>query len=148
VWYWSADVASSLFRAPLVAVLGASVTSWGGIPLPFDLGPLGAPGCFVRSDLVAAQQAIVEPVTALGDHYDVFWRTPPSPALLGATFSAQVWILAPVNPLGVVTTNAEDCVLSRLFPTLGLGFCYSEDLNSPAGAPFLNRGVVLRLEYR
>jgi hypothetical protein len=148
VWYWSGDVAPALHGSPLLAVMGASVTSWGGIPLPFDLAPLGAPGCAVRSDLLAVQTGVVRSATWLGDHYDVFWRTPASAALFGARFSGQVWILAPANALGVVTTNAEDCVLSRVPPSLEIGYCYSEDLAAPEGAPFLNRGVVLSLEYR
>jgi hypothetical protein len=129
-------------------VLGTSVASWGGIPLPFDLALLGAPGCAVGSDLVAVQTGVVRPATWLGDQYDVFWRTPPSPALLGARFSGQVWILASANALGVVTSNAEDCTLSAVPPILGVAYCYSEDLAAAEGAPFLNRGVVLSLEYR
>ncbi len=33
-------------------LVGASETSWSGVPLPLDLAPLGAPGCLLRTDVL------------------------------------------------------------------------------------------------
>ncbi len=78
----------------------------GVLPLPIDLGALGAPGCQIHVDLLAlgttatdgsgtARQAIVLPTQS---------------GLVGQTFFAQWLVLAPAaNALGLVTSAGAAC---------------------------------------
>jgi hypothetical protein len=149
VWYWSNDVDPGLVGAPFLAVLGSSSQWWGSVRLPFDLAALGAPGCHLYTDLVAVQVGRIAAVNGDRDNYDVFWPTPAQASLLGARFTSQVWILAAQrNPLGVVTSNGEDCRFSNQMLSLELSYCYSREPSASSGWPFSSRGVVLGLQWR
>ena len=85
---------------------------WKGIPLPFDLGLVGAPGCAlaVGMDVTVPLQA-----NASGDAKWPELTIPGNPALAGLGFWEQgAFLDAGANALGVVTTS------SRKF-TLGTG---------------------------
>jgi len=73
-------------------VLGASTTSWIGIPLPWELLPFGAPGCF----LLASADVIV-PITTSGAGPGAGTSAlgipiPPIPSLAGASAHMQ-WVI-------------------------------------------------------
>jgi hypothetical protein len=82
-------------------VVGLDDRSWGGIPLPLDLGPLGAPGCSLYTDRALG---LVVPNTGGGSAFAL--TIPAAPRLVGATTHWQGLFLAPLaNPLGLATSD-------------------------------------------
>lgn len=93
---------SHLPAVPAVLALGVSTSSWGGLRLPFDLAPLGAPGCIAYTSV----QAVVV-LAAVGG--EALWQqqVPAMASLLGQRVYAQVWANdAAANAAGLVTSNA------------------------------------------
>lgn len=89
---------------PAAAFLGASRTSWGGVPLPIDLGFVGAPGCVVRISL-----DLGVPLAPTGTTARLLVPIPAFPGLVGASAFAQVASADPAgNPLGVVLSDAVE----------------------------------------
>ena len=94
-----------LTRVPANSValidLGVSDQHWYGLPLPFDLTPIGMTGC--------RQLVSTEVVTALPTGTGTAVLTlgvPNDAALLGATFYTQAFALdAPANPFGGTMSN-------------------------------------------
>lgn len=87
--------------------VGASKTLWSSVPLPFDLGTIGMPGCtlYCGTDLVF-QLANLSGIAT--------WTLtlPPDVALVGAQAYQQGLVLDPgVNLLGVTTSNALELKL-------------------------------------
>lgn len=87
-----------------VLVLGGSrlfAASW-SVPLPFDLGPLGAPGCAL---LVDPAVLLLHATTAAGGASQVV-PIPANPSLAGIEFVAQ-WFVpdAGIAPLGLAATE-------------------------------------------
>lgn len=70
--------------------LGSNTSSWGPVPLPFDLGNLGFPwGCVLKTDIVSLQVArAVNPSTLYGRAYAV-WPLPNEWSLVGLTLFTQ-----------------------------------------------------------
>lgn len=94
--------ASHLPAVPAALTLGASTGSWGGLRLPFDLAPLGAPGCTAYADVRAAVA-----LAAVGGEAVWQQQVPAMASLLGHDFYAQVWANdAGANAAGLVTSNA------------------------------------------
>lgn len=90
--------------APVITMLGLSNTfaNGGTVPLPYDLGGLGAPGCFVRVDPLATGFVIA---SGTGDF---FWETslPGIPGLRGLIYYQQFAVIdAGANVLGITTSN-------------------------------------------
>lgn len=81
----------------------ASSTVWNGVPLPFDLTPLGAPGCLLRVglDLAAPMQA------STGRAHQAM-PLPAARVLLGRTVFQQALVLAPgSNAAGLLVSSAR-----------------------------------------
>ena len=53
---WTISLTNGLQNAPYVLHIGAGTTNWQGIPLPFDLGVLGATNCFLRVEFPVADR--------------------------------------------------------------------------------------------
>lgn len=91
-------------NSAVFALLGLSRTMAGGnLPLPFDLAPLGAPGCLLEVDPVSVQLLFTG---ALGQ---ASWSLPLPylPALLGIVFHQQGLALdAGANALGLAASNS------------------------------------------
>lgn len=89
-------------NAPTALAHGWSRTTWGGAPLPLDLGPLGAPGCRLLTDwflLIAA------PADAVGQAA-IRYAIPNDPNLTGVGFYQQFLVLDPAaNALGLSVSN-------------------------------------------
>ncbi len=97
--------------APLSLAFGPSDTSWNGVPLPLDLGFLGAPGCWLLTGLVAAAPA--GPADALGTAA-LTVAIPALPALTGAVTYVQWLVLDPAaNPLGLTLSQG---LLVKILP--------------------------------
>jgi hypothetical protein len=88
-----------------VLYLGISKTNWGGVPLPFDLGPFGVPGCSLN---VSPEFAV------LGRGGTARFTVPIDPAAVGVHGYFQ-WVLLG-DPSGklVVTTQRKDLVVNPL----------------------------------
>lgn len=112
---------------PALLTIGASSTHFAGAPiLPFDLGPAGAPGCFIRNDWIA----IIAGVTNANTNGSVVISitTPPDPALERAVFYSQyLFVDLAANALGVFATNGRQNTFgfitgtTRLYATGGPG---------------------------
>jgi hypothetical protein len=91
---------------PAVLTLGASASSYAGIPLPFDLTPFGAPGCSIVNDILAQ----VPGTTTAGANgaVTILVPLPLTPGLAGAVFYSQYVFLDPAaNGLGSFTSNGR-----------------------------------------
>mgnify|MGYP001296829974 CR=1 FL=1 len=89
--------------SPGLLLMGASDAAWGAVPLPLDLGNLGAVGCSVLAspDIVVpggpadSNGSLALPVSV-----------PPDPHLVGATVYVQWAVIDPAaNPLGLVPSD-------------------------------------------
>lgn len=78
------------------------------MPLPFDLRPIGAPGCLINVDTAHRQATVMSLAEHQGNPWmDVVIGLPSTPAILGFEFHNQVAVVdLPANALGLVTTNA------------------------------------------
>jgi hypothetical protein len=89
---------------PGVAMVGASNSTWGSVPLPFDMTAIGAPGCQLVND-----PAIMLPGTTLANatgFLGLVVRTPRDPSWIGLTIYTQfAFVDAGANPLGIFTSR-------------------------------------------
>jgi len=87
----------------LIVFAGFSRTQAGGLPLPFDLGPLGAPGCLVEVENVATLLFIADG----GGRASWPLTFPYIAGLVGVQFGQQAFVLDnSANPLGGTVTNS------------------------------------------
>jgi hypothetical protein len=82
---------------------GFSDQSWGGLPLPLDLAPLGATGCSLYTGAEVLQGFATGATGDVNAALDI----PNNPVFVGATFYHQ-WLVidGPANAAGLVLTNA------------------------------------------
>ncbi len=111
-WQGDPQIGSSGFVAtasgvpalsPLALVIGASRTSWFGLPLPLDLGSVGAPGCA----LLVALDATANTTGMAGGTAQIPLSIPDDMSLGGVTLHLQ-WVVVdpPANPLGMTVSDA------------------------------------------
>lgn len=87
---------------PGTLVFGASDRSWGGVALPFELTPLGMPGCLL---LASAENTI--PVASGNGTARLTYVLPEEPSLAGVRCFNQYLHADPgANALGVVASSA------------------------------------------
>ncbi len=85
---------------------GASNTALAALPLPFDLGLIGAPGCMILASADAASSPIVVDVTGAATFSMII---PSNGSLVGSTFYLQWLNLDPgANALNVITSNGGE----------------------------------------
>jgi hypothetical protein len=111
-WFWEPLLGQTYFEshvgqatpsAPAALLVGVSATSWKGLPLPFDLGFFGAPGCALLTGPVVMLPALTNAAGAA--HVNI--PIPSDPVLLGATLQQQWMVAAPgANPLGFAFSDA------------------------------------------
>jgi hypothetical protein len=90
-----------------IAVLGLSNTVYGAIPLPVDLGILGAPGCPARASL-----DVTLALVGAGGVASFAMPIPNDPLLIGFTFYTQALVLdPPLNALGLSTSDAAVAIV-------------------------------------
>jgi hypothetical protein len=90
-------------NTPLALVFGTSETTFGALPLPLDLAPLGAPGCWLRTDVAHSFAATSDAAGAAQFGLAI----PDNPTLRGLRLHFQ-W-LAPA-----VGANALQLVVSAM----------------------------------
>lgn len=86
-----------------LAMFGFSNTSWAGTPLPADLGPIGAPGCVLRTEpsvlfaaVTSAAGTMRQPIVIGTD-----------PATIGVVWYSQFLVFdPPANAFGATLSNA------------------------------------------
>lgn len=89
-------------NAMAIINFGNSNTTLSGVPLPLALAPLGAPGCFLNTNVLATTGAVASPAGIVRFEYTV----PTSLFGLLTPLYFQVGSMTPANPLGFVTTEA------------------------------------------
>ena len=95
------------FLSVPVLLVGSSRTTWGGVPLPLDLGLLGMNGC---SLLISPDAAF--PLVNQGGRASWSTQLPAAPRLIGSSFFVQGMVVDPgANPFGATTTNAAEAVI-------------------------------------
>jgi hypothetical protein len=112
----------------VLLALGQSETgTWNGAPLPVDLGPAGAPLCFVSIDVVDTFFQVAQ-----GDGTATFaFAVPNEPGLVGQWVRFQAATVGPgLNVLGVATSQARKVQVCGFEPVARL---WSGDLASPVG---------------
>ena len=90
-------------------VYGLSNKSWNQIPLPWDLGQIGALGCFLYVDVLDSVWTTTSPLTGT-----VGFQLSPSPVFLNTHVYAQLGVFDPsLNPAGVITSNGVDLLVGH-----------------------------------
>lgn len=85
--------------------LGTSTMLWQGVPLPFDLTNLGAPGCQI---LGAPVVWVAMGTNALGS-LTLPISLPSEPSMIGLSFFGQFWFMDPgANALAITVSNRID----------------------------------------
>lgn len=120
----------------VVLALGGSETgTWNGAPLPVDLTPAGAPGCFVSIDITDTffQQALGDGTAAFG------FQVPNDPRLTGVWIRYQAGALVNgANALGVLTSQAKKVEICGFEPVVRVwssGIAATDGLREIGTAP-------------
>lgn len=97
--------------APVALLVGSSFTTWGAVPLPFDLTRIGGgPSCWLST----SGEIVLPAIAGATGGVDVTLSLVPVPELVGRTVYHSWLVLdpgAPNNALGVTTSNALATVL-------------------------------------
>jgi hypothetical protein len=130
---------------PAVLGLGISSTAWGAVPLPLDLAPLGAPGCFLRNDFVLMLGGVTQPYPTGSVAIQI--SVPPDPGLADAAFYSQFVLLqAAANPMGLFTTNGLRNTLGRDHGVARIVFAGNPVATSGGVAPY--HGLAIATAWR
>ena len=115
---------------------------WSGVDLPFDLAPLGAPGCFIATDPMASFFQ-----TTAGDGTASFtFAIPNVPWAIGSWLRFQAGaMLASANALGVVTSQAKKVQVCGFEPVARV---WTSDLTAAIGVRELGVAPVVQLTVR
>lgn len=98
--------------APTACVAGSSATAFRGVPLPIDLGLVGAPGCAILIDHVLVQAAATVGGGSGGGSALFSWPVPNDPSLRGFRVYFQAYVADPAgNALGLTTTAALEATV-------------------------------------
>jgi hypothetical protein len=90
-----------------LGMLGVSKTSWNGVPLPLDLGVIGAPSCPLLISPLLTTVVVNANGTAVWDSF-----FPVQADLIGQDLYAQALVFdAGANPFGAVTSNGGEGIL-------------------------------------
>ena len=126
---------------PVLLFLGKRSWHFGLIPLPFDLGPLGAPGCRIYVDY------LVHLSGKAGNTGRALFKIPmPKGLPRGMSVYAQAYVTAPgINPLGIAVSNGANAM------TMGVpqqALVYSETSpTAQSGTVRRLQGTIIALDY-
>jgi hypothetical protein len=141
--YWSIYATDCLAYAPALVLVGRNNTNHMGVPLPFDMGPLGAPGCNIYVEFV---MALPTAMNSSGRHTARF-TIPKMIGLYGIPVFGQYLIGDPfANNLGVVSTNGVSATLGIASQ---MSYIYRRgDATATSGSVYQERGQVSVIEYQ
>jgi hypothetical protein len=92
---------TNLPQSGALVALGFSNTMYGAVQLPFDLAPVGMPGCSLRTSILLMQ-------FVTGSNNTATWSlaVPNDQSLLGGLFYNQAFVIDPsANAGGLTVTN-------------------------------------------
>jgi hypothetical protein len=126
---------------PVISGIGTSNTDFNGIPLPFDLAPVGAPGCSIYNNWTLIGFSVTNGQGAANTAtFDL--PTPNDPSLGGAVFYAQSYFVdAPANALGVFASNGLRCVFGT-GTAPGITRIWGSSPSSTTGTRGVNYGLA------
>ena len=94
-----------------VFLFGVSSSSWNGLPLPFDLTPIGAKGC----SLLASADFLAATTTDAAGSAKITLKVPNDPTLVDKIFYNQFYVFdAQANSLGLAWTNGGTGKVGKL----------------------------------
>jgi len=134
-------------RLPAIDMIG--IQGGGAVPLPFDLGPLGGPGCSLYTLPVLAATGVTDETSTTGYVRFDWGFIPNDPALEGAGYQNQQIVLEPgFNGLGMRFSRLAACKVGgglkgapACLHVAGYGQYFS--LASPAANLIEARGLVM-----
>lgn len=101
----------ALENANAIFIVGISSSTWNGLPLPFDLSPLGAKGC----SLLAAPNLLAPAVTDAAGSAKITLNLPNDPTLVDRIFYNQFYVFdGQANALGLAWTNGGTGKVGKL----------------------------------
>ncbi len=149
--YWRISKAG----IPAIIFIGSTDKKWGNINLPFDLTPLGAPGCNVYVDMVLAYAS---KTNSSGRADFKLGAIPLDPTLSGQVFYNQQFAFDPsFNAMGMVSTYGRKYTVGTGFTGAAPGFCFYsykssasssyDPYNDPTAVYFTSRANIIELTY-
>jgi len=111
---------TDLASYPSVLLLGDSGVQYGAVPLPFDLGAVGAPGNSLYTNVIGAVGWTLAPQAPMGYAASLTLPVPNDPTISGLSLYGQCTAVhLPSNNLGVVTSNGVEFKLGATGPISG-----------------------------
>jgi hypothetical protein len=137
---WTGRVLDAPAGTMVSFVLGTTETgAWNGLLLPFDLQPLGAPGCYLSIDVAAPFFS----VSAADGSASFPFVIPNDPALVGEWLRFQGGAIdLQANPLGLVTSQAKKVQVCGLEPVARL---WSTGISASTGTREIGVAPVVQL---
>lgn len=133
----------------VTCLIGTSNTSYGGVPLPFDLTVFGLPGCRLFNDVVISAPALATtwPLSP-SSHASVDIPLPPWPALVGASLYTQWMVTTPArSTLPISLSNGVHAVLGQVPAGLDVAWVEGIGRTATTGRVLNDRCPVLRFTY-
>lgn len=132
-----------------VCLLGTSNTFYGSVPLPLDLGALGAAGCSLLTNPIAFNK--LTPIMGLSSSASGYARMglllPRFPNLAGMTIYSQWVVMDPgANALNMTFSNGVAATIGAARPNWDTAWVESQVEHSRVGLLFSGRVPVLRLD--
>jgi hypothetical protein len=141
-WQWDSGAG---YSQPALGILGTNNRAWGFFIIPLPLSFMGAPGCYLNTNLVAGFGGTTD-ATGVSGRYRVELAVPNRPDLAGTTLYAQTLVVKQGhNPLGLTASEGLELTLPSLRPALELS---THGVTPPFGDKprFIEyRGLVLKL---
>ncbi len=133
--------------APVLCMIGTNRTALGPLRLPYEMGPLGAPGCWLLTSGQISIPTALQPLGPRNGLATVRAPIPATPALANIPLFVQ-WALsdATENALGWSTSNAIHLQLGASLPRWDIGWVESTDLGATTGSSYSGRIPVLCLQ--
>ena len=136
-------------NSPVMAMIGASRTSWNGLPLPLSLGFLGLSGCSIYNDWSLTWPMLADPNGVIAPYSSgAVLDLPASTALVGGVLQFQMVSIQPgINPLGLAMTNNTEVFLG-VFATPNRGYMgHFHHLDSDAPVASISTPVILAMRF-